>query len=463
LKRVVVLGLDSAPPELVFDSLNELPNIRRLVEEGISARLESCHPPITVPAWMVMVTGKNPGRLGLYGFRHRRGYSYADTWIASSQSIWSKTVWDILSDLGRRVCVVGVPPSYPPKPVNGHLVSCLLTPSAEKEYTYPPDLKMEIEGLVGSYVFDVVFRTDDRAALLEQLYEMTEKRFRVARHLIQTKPWDFFMLVEIGVDRLHHAFWKFFDRTHAKYAPGNKYEHVVKDYYRFLDERIGEVLGLLDEGTCLLLVSDHGTKGMRGAFCVNEWLIQQGYLALEERPDGVVDLEEAKVDWARTRCWGWGGYHARVFLNVKGREPLGVIEPGDYEAMREELSRKLREVRDPNGRVMNTKVFKPEKLYGECRGDYPDLMVYFDDLYWRAAGTIGHNTLYLSENDTGPDDSVHSTHGVFILHNPSRKHGLRRGDVNILDVAPTLLRIMGVETPRDMEGKAIDEVMAWGE
>jgi predicted AlkP superfamily phosphohydrolase/phosphomutase len=452
----LIIGLDSAPPELLFEKFrDELPNIRRLMEEGFYARMRSCDPPITIPAWMVMVTGKSPGRLGLYGFRHRKGYSYTGGWIANSSSVKEEKLWEILARNGMRVCIVGVPPSYPPMPVNGDLISCFITPDSNREYTYPHELKNEIEKLVGPYPFDVEFRTDQRDVLLKDLHDMTEKHFRVIEHLLTTREWDFFMFVEIGLDRMHHAFWKFFDKDHAKYVAGNPYENAALNYYKKLDEHIGRLLKLVPSETVVVVVSDHGAKGMRGAFCINEWLMQEGYLVLKERPSEIVDLEKAAVDWSRTRAWGWGGYYARVFFNVKGREEQGVVDPKDFERERDELARKLQEIPDPEGRRMATYVYRPEDLYPVSLGDRPDLMVYFDDLFWRSAGTLGHKGLYLSENDTGPDDAVHAQYGTFILRDPQLEPIGQVPDMNILDVAPTLLERMGLPIPSSMEGKPI--------
>ena len=459
-KAVIVIGLDSVPPELLFgELLGYLPNFKSVISKGVYGVLESCDPPITVPAWMVMMTSKNPGRLGIYGFRHRKGFSYDEITIANSSWVREKTVWDIVSENGGRVCVIGVPPTYPPRQVNGCMVSCFLTPSAERQYTYPPELKDEIEKIVGKYVFDVVFRTEDRDAVLSELYEMTEKRVKIVKNLLRKERWNFFMYMEIGFDRLHHAFWKYHDKTHFKYTPGNRYENVVRDYYKFFDEKLGEILSEIGNA-CIFIVSDHGTKGMKGAFCVNEWLIKEGYLKLRRYPDKVVDLEKADVDWANTIAWGWGGYYARIFLNVKGREKMGIVSPEEYEDTRDELARKLREIRDPTGRIMETKVYRPEELYPVCNGDKPDLMVYFDNLNWRSAGTIGHNTLYLSENDKGPDDSVHSKEGIFIFYDPQEDLGGRNiGKISIYDIAPTLLRKMNLSIPGDMEGRVIPHVL----
>ena len=453
-KKVLVIGLDSSPAEIVFDRREELSVLGELIDNGLYGNLRSSDPPITIPAWMVMCTGKDSGRLGLYGFRHRKDYSYKDIWIATSQSIREKTVWDMLGERGGQSCLVSVPPSYPPKPVHGNLISCFITPDNEKEYTYPAELKAELEEKFGPYIFDVVFRTDEKDQLLEQTYDMTAKRFEVMNYLITRKPWDFFMFVEIGVDRVQHAFWRYMDPDHHLYVKGNPYENAIMDYYKDLDKKIGELLSNVDKDTIVLVVSDHGAKRMKGAFCINEWLIEQGDLVVKEMPSSQISLEKVDVDWSRTRSWGWGGYYARIFLNIEGREMQGVVKPEEYEKERETLIERLSSVRGPNGEEWKTRIIKPQEYFQELNGDYPDLMIYFDDLYWRSAGTLGHGTKYLLENDTGPDDAVHAQDGIYILYDPQNKINKRK-DANILDIAPTILHEMGVPVPEDMRGSPL--------
>ena len=197
---------------------------------------------------------------------------------------------------------------------------------------------------------------------------------------------------------------------------------------------------------------------MKGAFCVNSWLAEQGLLKLKRPAEGGVRLEDADVDWGRTVAWGWGGYYARIFLNVRGREPQGVVAPGDYERVRDEIADGIRRIRGPDGEEWRTMVLKPDEAFPECRGDPPDLMVYFDDLYWRSAGTIGHGDIYLPENDTGPDDAVHDKMGLYVYYDPRRDLGGRAEDLRIVDVAPTLLRAMGLPVPREMEGRPLRHI-----
>lgn len=450
-KKFFVFGLDSAPPELLFGRfLEELPHIKKLVESSLYGPMKSCIPAITIPAWMVMATGKTPGELGLYGFRHRKGNSYDEIWIANSLSIKEKAIWDYLGEKNMKSILVGVPPTYPPKKINGYLVSCFITPSSSVNYTFPRSLRKEVENLVGEYIFDVIFRKENRDEVKEQIWEMTKKHFEVVRYLAQEKDWNYFEFVEIGLDRIHHAFWKYFDPEHHLYKPGNKYENVVLDYYKLLDKEIGKTLKVLDEDTAIAIVSDHGAKRMKGCFAINQWLIDEGYLKVKEVPREVKKLEDLEIIWEETVAWAWGGYYARVFINVKGREPKGVIPPEKYEEVREELSERISNIRGPNGEKWHTKVFYPENIYPEARGDKPDLMVYFDDLYWRSAGTVGWDTYYLRENDTGPDDAVHAEYGVFLMHFPE----IRKKEItcSIYDFAPTVLKYFEISEYKNLMG-----------
>jgi ATP sulfurylase len=456
-RKVVVIGLDCATPQLVFDQWRDrLPNLSKLMDGGTFGELESTIPPITVPAWMSMMTSKDPGRLGHYGFRNRADYSYDKMRIANSSAVTDDTVWDILSRAGRKVVLLGVPQTYPVKPTNGCIITSFLTPSIRSQYTYPADLKAEIEALVGEYMLDVEnFRTEEKDDLLRQIYEMTEKRFKVARYLLKEKEWDFFMMVEMGVDRIHHAFWKYFDPEHSKYEAGSPYQNVIEDYYKYLDGEIGEILDMLDDDTVVLVVSDHGARPMEGGICINEWLRQEGYLALKEEPAGIVPLEKVEVDWDRTKAWGAGGYYGRLFLNVQGREPQGVIPPHEYERVRQEIVDKLSQITDENGANIGTVSHKPHDAYSEVRNVAPDLMVYFGNLAWRSVGSMGHGRIHTRENDIGPDDANHAQHGIFIMYDP-RQHG--RGsveDLQLMDVAPTVLDVLGLPIPADMQGKRI--------
>jgi len=458
--KVMVIGLDCAEPSLLFGPwLDHLPNFRQLIQSGVHGKLRSCDPPITVPAWSVMTSSRSPGSLGIYGFRNRADYSYDKNTIANGTAVTVNRVWDILSQKQKQVILIGIPQTFPPKPVNGCLVADFLTPDIKSEYTYPPALKDEIAKVVGEYILDVRdFRTDNKASILRDIFEMTEKRFKLAGHLLKQKPWDFFMMVEIGVDRIHHAFWAYTDKDHKKYEPGNRFENAIFDYYKFVDAQIGGLLQFADKNTTVLVVSDHGAQRMEGSVCINEWLIREGYLTLlDSHPETPVPLAKLKIDWSKTKAWGDGGYYSRISLNVKGREPQGIVPPEQYDALRAELIEKLEAMPDDKGVLLGTKVHKPEQLYKIRNGVAPDLFAYFGNLAWRSAGTVGRESIYTFENDTGPDDANHGQHGIFIARPPGdRPAGARALDgLNIQDIAPTILSLLGLPIPGEMEGKVI--------
>jgi predicted AlkP superfamily phosphohydrolase/phosphomutase len=254
------------------------------------------------------------------------------------------------------------------------------------------------------------------------------------------------MLCDIAPDRLHHVFWQFYDKQHPLYEPGNKYETIFQDYYRFLDKELANFLELVPEDAVTIVMSDHGARPMMGGLCFNDWLIKEGYLALETPvTDGPIPIKDATIDWSRTQAWGDGGYYGRLFLNVKGREPQGQIEPANYEAVRDELIAKLEAAPGPDGESLGTKVLKPQDVYPEVRGVAPDLIVYFGDLAWRSVGSVGNPSLYTYENDTGPDGANHDRDGVFIMKGlPGQSSGKVDG-LKLVDVGPSILSIYGID------------------
>ena len=441
---------------------------------------------------MCMMTGKDPGTLGVYGFRNRRDHSYDGLQFASSRLVSEPALWEIIAKSGLQTISLGVPLTYPPRPINGLMITDFLAPDTKSEYTYPPGLKDEIRDVVGEYLFDTrQFRTEQKEQLLADIYTMTAQRFKLAKHLITTKPWDLFVMVEMGPDRIHHGFWKYFDPQHPRHVPSNPFENAIRDYYIALDEHIGRLVDCLEPGVRLLIVSDHGAKRMDGGICFNQWLINEGYLKLIGDPPEITKLEPRMVDWANTRAWGDGGYYGRLFLNVRGREPLGMVAPADLDDLKAELTAKLEQMADPTGKPLGNKVFRPDSIYKSSNNVPPDLIVYFGDLHYRSIGTVGHVGIYVETNDTGPDDANHAQHGIFIMSQgsgvpppfsladrsagegtrgqgtDSREQGtgmsINGGELqglSIYDVAPTVLDAFGIAPP---SGMGRDRVISIGD
>jgi predicted AlkP superfamily phosphohydrolase/phosphomutase len=459
IDKVAIIGLDCGEPSLVFNKWrDQLPTMSKLMRCGKWGRLRSCTPPITVPAWSCMASSKDPGQLGIYGFRNRKDHSYDGLEIATSLQVKEPRIWDILSDRGRPSIILGVPQTYPiTRPLTGAMVSCWLTPDITCDYTSPKDLKHRIQDWIGEYIFDVKqFRSDDKDLILRQIYEMTEKRFELSKRLIREYPWSLFWMVEMGVDRIHHAFWSCMDPRHHRYTPANKHENAIRDYYIYLDNKMGELLALMDlNKTAVWVVSDHGAQCMEGGICFNDWLIKEGHLALKQPADKPARFRFDMVDWTRTRAWGEGGYYGRCFINLQGREPNGLVPAAHYEAFCNELIAKLESMPNEAGRPLNTKVHRPSGIYAEVNGIAPDLIVLFGNLTHRSVGSVGNPSIYTMENDTGPDDANHAADGMYILSHPSLGPGRCDDRATLYDVAPTTLKMLNLPALTSMKGRTL--------
>ena len=261
--------------------------------------------------------------------------------------------------------------------------------------------------------------------------------------------------MDIGLDRMHHGFWNYIDEKHVQFEPGNPYQNAIPEYYLWLDEQIGSVLELLDNETIVLVISDHGAQRLDGGFAINEWLIREGLLVVNEYPKTLTPFDKLNVNWAKTRVWSEGGYYARVFFNVQGREPQGVIAAADYQSFQDEMKARLERLADDKGQPLKSLVFKPKEIYRNVRNVAPDLIVHFGGLYWRSIGTVGHSRIHVQENDTGPDGCNHAQFGMFVLAAPNCPINGEYEGARLLDIAPTLLDLAGYEIPESMQGRSL--------
>ena len=454
--KILVIGLDGADPELLLGD-DRLTNIRGLMEAGCYGRLESIIPPITVPAWICMATSRDPGSLGVYGFRDRADRSYDKMAMVESRTVGDLTVWDQIAREGKRTILVGVPPGFPARKLNGATVGCFLTPDPAKNiYTHPASLATTISELVGPYPVDVHgFRDRDKARILDDIQTMNRKQFTVFRHFLAEQDWDYAQLVAIGLDRLQHAFWSDHDPAHHRHDPNSPFKSAIRDFYRELDDEVGRTLDAIDDETIVLVVSDHGARRLDGGFAVNQWLVEQGLLVLNNYPTTLTPFSKLDINWDQTVAWSEGGYYSRVYLNVQGRESRGAVAAADYHAVRNDLKVRFEAITDATGQPMGTQVFEPEAIYREVRGIAPDLIVHFGGLSWRASGGVGYPSLHIFEDETGADDSNHAQHGSFALVAPGNPLTGAVDGARLLDIAPTLLDLGGYDIPPSMQGRSL--------
>jgi len=463
--KVFVLGIDSAAPWQVFDLwLKELPTLKSLVEEGAWGRIASTVPPITCPAWPSAFTGMNPGHFGLYDLRYRRlGKRYFDFHIVNSRLIKYKRVWDYLSEAGYKVITAFVPVTYPPSKVNGCQIASFLTPTTKSEFTYPPELKNEIFSVIGGeekYIIDVYgYRQMNPRELYQRLREKTDHDFKIIKHLLK-KEWDLFVTVIMSIDRAQHTLWRFFDKEHPRYEEDPELKDGLLNLYKQIDDHLADIISQLPEDTTIIVLSDHGAKRMFSRINVNELFIQEGLLKLNKKPKHPTSLakleEQGLINWKETKAFALGAYIAQVFINLKGREPKGIVNPGEeYEDLRKQIADILKEVRGEDGRKLNTIVYMKEDVYcGEKIDIMPDLTAYFDNLHYGANEAIGYDSIYSLATLKGPDDSNHGEWGIFIMRNENVKKGEVKG-VKLEDITPTILDIFGVKPNIKFDGKSL--------
>jgi predicted AlkP superfamily phosphohydrolase/phosphomutase len=464
-KRVVMMGLDGLNPDLVYQWKDELPILKKFMREGIHGKIKSTIPPITPQAWTCVLCGKNPGHFGYWDFTFRNEYCYGQPELVSSRVRDSRvdSIYKNLSESGKRVAIINVPVTYPPPEIpNGYSISSFMTPSIDKQFTYPASLKQEIRAIIGDYIIDAStsdtnFREMKKEDVLKRIYDMDNQRFELTKYFIKEKRCDFIFTVIMGTDRVPHLFYRYFDEDHKRYTHDTRYKHALKDHYRFCDQNLEEILNLIDESTVIIVVSDHSVQRLDGRINLNEWLIQEGYMRLKSRPKQLTPLSRADIDWSNTKAWATG-FTGQIYLNVKGREPEGLVVPSDYEETLDELSERLIEITDEQGKKLETKVYKRKDIHsGEYSKFGPDLFIYFDNCRWNISELVGYDSIYSYDTPLGPDDAGHGPFGYFSAHGPGIPKLGEILEADLLDIAPMVLHLMGVPVPRDLEGTALSE------
>ena len=517
--KVLVIGLDGATPQLVFPWAMEgkLPNLAKLMENGVSGNLRSTIPPMTAPAWTSFMTGKNPGKHGIYHFIEYVHKSY-DYRIVTTKDIKAKTLWSILSELGMKVGVMQVPMIYPPEKVNGFLISGgITTPGPKSDFAYPPELR---EFLLEEFDFKVgiteKYYEGNEDAFIADLSHTEERKAEATIHLMKNCDWDFFMVVFTNIDALQHFFWKYMDTTHPGYDPeeAKKYGDTIFNYYQKLDGIVGDMLNNVDEDTTVVIMSDHGFGPLYNELHLNKWLMDLNLLKLKEKRDvsfyrywlsknglnremismlliklglkRIIDVipqrirksmpshyTPSDIDWSKTKAYSVAT-HGLLYINLKGRNPEGIVESGkEYEELRDYIIKELHNLRDPEtGKTVVDRVYKREELYnGEYVNKAPDLFVLTDMTYqnigtldntlirpsWKLEGAQSGKVSALLMKQRTLASGNHRKDGIFIMKGRDIRKNVIIKNARIIDIAPTILYNMGVPIPLDMDGEALKD------
>ena len=506
--KVFCIGLDGATFDLIqpFIAQGKLPTFKKLMERGAWSELRSTVPPVTASAWSSFMTGKNPGAHGLYDFMQRRANSY-DLAPVSARDRDGKAIWDLMGDAGKRVIVMNVPVTWLPQPVNGLLITGMLTPRNAENYTYPKELAEELRREIGDYIVysDEVYSKGRGETFLNALKYSATQRVRAADYLLQKYPADFFMLVFPETDTVSHGLWSAYDPTHHDHNPAEaeKLRDGILEIYEHIDGLLERLITHHQSPISILLMSDHGHGPVRNFLYVNNFLAQRGYLkfksnlasqlkraafqlgltprfaynlllaiglgklrrTLDKRRGGRGLLKRfflsfGDVDWSRTRAYSIG-YIGEVHINLRVREPQGIVSPGEeYEHVRDVVITSLRELTLPDGAPLVEHIWKKEEIYhGAHLANAPDILFLPRNLETIAFGDFEFGSNKVIEKSFGVSSS-HRMNGIFVASGAGIKNAGEFSGAQLIDLAPTILHLMGLPVPTDMDGRVVTEALA---
>ncbi len=494
-KKILLLGLDGATFDVLGPLMDagKMPELKDLVDNGVSGPLESTRPPITPAAWTTFMTGKGPGKHGIIDFLR---YEPAENRLVlnNNQEIQTnaQTIWEILSHKGFRVGSINVPMTYPPIEVNGFMISGFDTPHG-KDFTYPKDLQAEILKRFPDYTHEKRWErkagggNDLFEKNLEYIKQSFDRGYDLARMCGEKYGWDVMMVLYKLVDNLQHKAWRYIDERTRDSDP--RRAELTESCWIYLDKVIGKLKKLAREHDAhIIVMSDHGHGSLDGKAQPNLLLAKWGYLKLRSplaqvqnrletwrrrltgtnspmTTGGMNSVEnDLAFDWSNSQaCVLHAGVYGFLYLNLKGRQPKGVVEPSEFESLRDEIRQRLLQAtcKDRDGRTMKifTDVFITEDVYDCDRRDHP----WMPDLLLAPADGLAVVKKIRGRTPVRwvPFSRLEGTHrldGVFAAWGPTIHAGQRDVRAHIADLAPTILAGLGQPVPKDMDGTVLHEI-----
>ncbi len=495
-KKVIVLGLDGATFNVIHPLIKKkkLLNFKKMMDEGSFSKLQSTVPPLSSSAWTSFSTGMEPSNHGIYDFIIKKPFSYDESFL-NANMIKAPYFWETLGRKGKKVIVQNILVTYPVKPVNGHLITGFLTPP-DRPYTYPENFRNELEQKFGSYPrpSGASSRKGLEDEYIKSTFENMDKRIKITKYLMNTKEWDLFVVLFEGTDVLQHSFWKYYEDKEKKFDKEKNYQ-IMKDcipeVYKKFDNFLGELLDEIDDNTTVIILSDHGFDRVEKVVLMNNILMQMGLLSLKRTPftklkmmclkhhlnienllkivekigisvqgaakdsgDGQhlinkLFLSKEDIDWKKTKAFsiGVGGH---IYINLKGREPKGIVSLENYFHIVDFISRTLIEIKDPktNKQVIQ-KAFRKDEIY---KGKYsifaPDIAILTGKGYFPLYKEHFISPSFLMKC---PTSGNHILHGIFMIKGPDIKENYEISDMKIWDVPSVIFDLFNIKKG-DMDG-----------
>jgi len=512
-RKIIVVGLDGATFDLIIPWIkeNKLPYFKQLLDEGSFSDLTSIIPPISPAAWTSFMTGKNPGKHGIYDFIQLKPKSYQME-ILNSSHIQSQTIWSILTNGGKAVGAINIPMTYPPEEVNGFIISGLGAPLGriKKDFTFPKELEKEITDNFKDYIITCQGKNLDDYS--KSILDMLDIRIKVFRYLKKVKQWDLLMIVFSATDVAQHFFWQFMgppdDITAGE--QNSQYREMILKVYQRIDGILEEIIQEMDDETLLIIMSDHGFGPAKKTFFLNTYFKQKNLLATIDNPfrrlsnqikkkvisrtflllrnyapvalrtwliKHFKDLRDSfesylntgDINWKKTRAFTIG-HMGNTYINLKGKFPGGIVNSGqEHEELCDKIIHDLINLKDPDtGSKIISKVHRKDKLHwGSELDKAPDLMIEWKNYEYicRVKFGISSKSVFVDGAnfvlaDDVPVSGQHRLNGVFIGYGSKVKKNSQINNAHITDLAPTILYYLGLAIPEDMDGRVITDIFS---
>jgi len=507
MTKLLIIGLDGATFDLIkpWAAEGKLPALAKLMQDGVTGDLESTLPPVTSPAWPTFMTGKNPGKHGVFDFIRPRAGTFD---MVNASQIKGKLLWEILGEAGYSVGVLNVPITYPPRKVNGYMVPGLLSPDQGKT-VYPPDLLKPYEAELGKYRLtpNVQYKAGNEDEFIADLHDLIDTQLRYALRLMKDHPTDVLMLHFLATDNGSHTLWRFMDKTHPRHEPAlaAKYGEALLKVYQHLDEAVRQVQaagGRAEDARRpnTIVMSDHGFGPLHRTINLNILFIEKGLMHLKPRfftqlrwwafRNGLTPATAYKilsklglqnitakvsrkarnemvgkflsfedVDWSKTSAYSMG-HVGQIYINLQGREPYGSVTPDRYAEARQQVIDALNTLTDPaTGKSLVDRIIpREEAAHGPYADQGADLHLILDGYKTIAFPLFATDGRVLTPQIRG-DSGCHRLHGIFIGSGAAFIQGAAVNNARIIDLAPTILHILNVPVPQDMDGRVLSETL----
>jgi predicted AlkP superfamily phosphohydrolase/phosphomutase len=507
-RRVLVVGLDAATWDLVMPWARSgvLPTLERLLRDGVHAPLRSTLPALTPPGWTSAATGRNPGKHNVFNFYRGRAGGLQPAPVTPSD-LRSPRVWDIAAQQGLKSVVLRMPLTYPPQESVGVMVSGIMTPKGTEDFVAPAALKSTLEATIPRYRMEVDaenLRQGDLDTFRADAFDLQRVQTEEALHCLRHTDWDLFWVMSHTLDKLQHFFWRYMDPSHPAYPGPGPYTDTIRDFHVAFDHALARYLEAIPPETNVVLLSDHGSAPLHTYFCVTNWLAEARFLALQgegparrglaamgvdsralvrrlkrlglgwvpklvpralkgQVPQALASFNKiaSRIDWSRTRAYCPSAPGSGLWINLRGREPEGIVSPGaEYERVVRELRERLLAYRDPKtGEPVVTAVHRREEIYhGPYAEGGPDLLVETARTVCMIEG-LGRSSLMPAGR--APEDRTgnHARDGILLAWGPDVRPGEALETRAIEDVAPTVLYLLGLPVDADMDGRVLTEAI----